>query len=400
MAEEFGFYDPVLLPDGTYDREYNAKNFSVPFNALINTGVMKGEMNELAVTNDGLGMITKIDTGIAFINGRYYKNTSFKTHQHDTESVGVSRIDRIVIRMNEETDYRSTLSYVKKGAPSANPVPPALIQTESIYEISLAQVKIVGGQTFIAVNAVTDERGKAVICPWAGSNILPNFNENTVLTKLDNHISNEMIHVPFAQAVFSSETGYDLYTVIAPEIKEYKLGTTIRVLIPQGNNRTSPRIKINDLAVVPLVPTRGQMTQKWRIQGYGVYTLTYAYGEFQFSSDSVPYSKVLVPTSPGWSEPWVGSINAYKVGDFVHVIGAIKVTSASAYRQMCILPDGYINNGTLTPFSLFLYNTSGAQMMGSGVISGGGGMEIISHTAAQLSLTQTHYFAATFLIPR
>lgn len=180
MAEEFGFYDPVLLPDGTYDREYNAKNFSVPFNALINTGVMKGEMNELTVTSDGLGMITKIDTGIAFINGRYYKNTSFKTHQHDTESLGVSRIDRIAIRMNEETDYRSTLSYVKKGAPSANPVPPTLVQTESVYEISLAQVKIVGGQTFIATNAVVDERGKDVICPWAGSNILPNFNDDAL----------------------------------------------------------------------------------------------------------------------------------------------------------------------------------------------------------------------------
>lgn len=180
MAEEFGFYDPVLLPDGTYDREYNAKNFSVPFNALINTGVMKKTMNELFVTSDGLGMITKIDTGIAFINGRYYKNTSFKTHQHDTESVGVSRIDRIVIRMNEGTDYRSTLSYVKKGAPSTNPVAPTLVQTESVYEISLAQVKIVGGQTFIAANAVTDERGTDIICPWAGSNILPNFDNATL----------------------------------------------------------------------------------------------------------------------------------------------------------------------------------------------------------------------------
>lgn len=191
MAEEYGFYDPRLLPDGTYDREYNAKSFSVPFNALINTGVMRSTMNELTVTSDGLGMITKIDTGIAFINGRYYKNTSFKTHQHDTESLGVSRIDRIVIRMNEETDHRSTLSYVKKGVASANPVPPTLVQTESIYEISLAQVKIVGGQTFIAPNAVTSERGTEGICPWAGSNILPSFDDNL----LAQHVENKEVHV-------------------------------------------------------------------------------------------------------------------------------------------------------------------------------------------------------------
>lgn len=191
MAENFRFMDPVQLPDGTYDREYNAQEFTDYFKALITTGVMKSVGGQLAVTANGSNMVTRIDTGIAFILGRYYENDSFKELTHDTETLGNSRIDRVVIRMDLSPDKRHVLAFIKKGAPSANPVPPVLTQTTNIYEISLAQVRIVGGQTFIAANEVTDERGKDIICPWAGSNILPSFDNNALAT----HTNNNNIHV-------------------------------------------------------------------------------------------------------------------------------------------------------------------------------------------------------------
>ncbi|MFJ7950330.1 hypothetical protein ACIQZG_02260 [Lysinibacillus sp. NPDC096418] len=191
MAEHFSFFDPVQLPDGTYDREYNAQQFTSYFKTLVTTGILKGEMNELRVTSTGVNMQTKIDTGVAFILGRYYENDGIKELTHDTESLGVSRIDRVVIRMDLSTDKRHVLSFVKKGVPSVNPVPPQLTQTPNIYEISLAQVKVVGGQTFIAADAVTSERGKDVICPWAGSKILPSFDDNL----LNKHIENKNVHL-------------------------------------------------------------------------------------------------------------------------------------------------------------------------------------------------------------
>lgn len=189
MAEHFSFFDPVQLPDNTYDREYNAQQFTDYFKSLVTTGVMKSEGNQLSVSTNGSNMITKIDTGIAYIRGRYYENNSFKDLTHDTESLGVSRIDRVVIRMDLSTDKRHVLAFVKKGVPSTNPVAPLLTQTPNIYEISLAQVRVVGGQTFIAADAVTDERGIDVICPWCGSNILPNFDDaalEEVIQKVDN----------------------------------------------------------------------------------------------------------------------------------------------------------------------------------------------------------------------
>ena len=202
MAEKYRFFDAVQDEHGQYDREYNAQEFTDYFKALVTTGVMKGAGNELAAAANGSNMITTVNTGIAFLLGRYYENDSPLTLTHDTETLGNSRIDRIVVRMDLSTEARYVKAFVKKGASSTNPVAPALTQTSNLYEISLAQVKIVGGQTFIATNAVTDERGKDVICPWAGSNILPNFDNDFVLAELNNKANKAQ--EDFIQAVLNA----------------------------------------------------------------------------------------------------------------------------------------------------------------------------------------------------
>lgn len=204
MAEKFKFFDPVQREDGTYDREYSAQEFTDYFKTLINTGIMKSAGNQLAVTSNGSSMMTTIDTGIAFILGRYYENDSIKELIHDTESLGNSRIDRVVIRMDLSTEARYVKAFIKKGVPSSNPVPLQLTQTQNIYEISLAQVRIVGGQTFLAKDAITDERGTDIICPWAVSDILPSYNDNA-LAELTNrfnaHEGNNVSHVTNAERI-------------------------------------------------------------------------------------------------------------------------------------------------------------------------------------------------------
>src|SRR5690606_18335622 len=135
----------------------------------------------LEVTTDGSSMQTTIGTGVAFIRGRYAENTSPRAHTHDTETVGVDRIDRIVIRLDLRPEARHVESFVKKGVASSNPVPPALQRDENVYEISLAQVRIRGGQTFISPSDITDERGDENICPWARSKVLPHIDADDVV---------------------------------------------------------------------------------------------------------------------------------------------------------------------------------------------------------------------------
>lgn len=190
MAEKFSFFDPVQDENGLFDREYNAQEFTDYFATLVTTGVMKGAGNQLGVSADGASMQTKLNTGVAFVEGRYYANDSVLTHTHDTEVVGKDRIDRIVIRLDLSTEARYVKSFVKKGVASTSPVAPSLTQTANIYEISVAQVKVIGGQTFISTGNVTDERGTAIICPWAGSKILPSFDDNL----LAQHANNTLLH--------------------------------------------------------------------------------------------------------------------------------------------------------------------------------------------------------------
>lgn len=189
MAEQFGFFDDVEDVNGNSTREYNSDQFNIPFKSLVTTGVMRGAYNQLRVTANGSNMITTEESGIAFVEGRHYFNDAINQLTHDTEVLGLNRIDRIVIRLDKNTEARHVKAFVKKGMPSATPVAPVLKQTDDVYEISLAQVRIVGGQTFISADAVTDERGTDNICPWAGSNILPNFDDQALeelVEKVDN----------------------------------------------------------------------------------------------------------------------------------------------------------------------------------------------------------------------
>ncbi len=189
MAENFSFFDPVEVAPGVWDREYFAQQFTDYFRRLVTTGVMKGESGELKVSTEGNSMITTLNTGVAYVVGRSYENTSPLSHTHDTEVLGKNRIDRIVVRLDLRTESRFVKSFIKKGVASTIPVPPDLQRDQFIYEISLAQVKIIGGQTYINANDVIDERGKTDICPWAGSKILPNF-DNEALENLINKIDN------------------------------------------------------------------------------------------------------------------------------------------------------------------------------------------------------------------
>nr|WP_259549268.1 hypothetical protein [Heyndrickxia oleronia] len=189
MAEYFSFFDAVQDVDGNYDREYNAQEFTDYFATLITTGVMKGALNQLEVVTTGSSMSSTLKSGKAFIEGRYYINDSDLILTHDTEVLGKNRIDRIVIRLDLNTDSRYVKAFIKKGVPAVVPVAPALQRDQFIYEISLAQVKIIGGQTYININDVVDERGKTDICPWAGSKILPNFDNEALQELIENQLT-------------------------------------------------------------------------------------------------------------------------------------------------------------------------------------------------------------------
>ncbi|MET3658172.1 tail fiber protein [Sporosarcina psychrophila] len=189
MAEHSKFFDSSNPLDP--DKVYTADEFMGFFGKLITDGVMKGEANMLKVETSGSNMNTIVDTGTAFLKAREYENDSKLSLTHEVEALGKSRIDRVVIRLMLNVDYREARAFVKKGVAGVAPVAPQLERTDEVYEISLAQVRVIGGQTYINVADIVDERGNPDVCPWAGSKILPNFDDTALeglVTGFNSHI--------------------------------------------------------------------------------------------------------------------------------------------------------------------------------------------------------------------
>lgn len=202
MAEHFGFFDAVQNANGGYDREYNAEQFTIPFDALVTNGVVRSAYEQLEVVTSGSNMISRVKSGIAFIEGHHYFNDGSVDLTHDVESLGMNRIDRVVIRKDSNPESRYVKAFIRKGIPSANPVPPTLMKNENIHEISLAQVRVVGGQGFIS--SIIDERGTSN-GPWAGSDILPSYDDNL----LADHVNNKNIHItPTERATWNNSLIY------------------------------------------------------------------------------------------------------------------------------------------------------------------------------------------------
>ncbi|HBY19983.1 MAG: hypothetical protein A2Y24_01395 [Clostridiales bacterium GWE2_32_10] len=139
------------------DRKYTSADFAQYFATLITNGVFAEEQNALQVTTDNISMKTTVKTGRGFINGYYIENDADLILTHDVESIaGTNRIDRVIMKL--DIANREIIISIKKGTASTTPVAPTFVQNDTIYELSLAKVTIIGGSTVINSANVVDER--------------------------------------------------------------------------------------------------------------------------------------------------------------------------------------------------------------------------------------------------
>lgn len=149
MAEYSRFFNDV-----NGDREYHASDFAEYFSTFLSDGIFpeNGDLG-LKVTKY-TGMRVKVETGYAFIKGYMYKNTAPLYFTLSNSDTLMDRIDRIVLRFDENN--REIKVVVKTGTPSSSPQPPTLTRTSSIYELSLAQARV--NKNSAIVTSVIDER--------------------------------------------------------------------------------------------------------------------------------------------------------------------------------------------------------------------------------------------------
>lgn len=157
MTERSRFFNSY----GADTRAYNAAELAQVFSRFLRNGVIRDIGGNLAVSA-GAGVSVSVADGEAIINGYWYENDAAKTVDLAAPDPANPRIDRIVLRLDLSSNVRLITAEAKTGVPAASPVAPALQQDGTIWEESLAQVRVPAGSGVPL--QITDERA------WAGIN--------------------------------------------------------------------------------------------------------------------------------------------------------------------------------------------------------------------------------------
>lgn len=138
--------------------EYNQTQFAEVFKRMLSDGVFADVLNEFEVTEtDPVSLGVEVNTGWAFIQGFWAYNDDALIKTLGAADPSLDRIDRIVLRLDTNTNFQITVE-VLEGTPAVSPSAPVLTQTDSIYEIELAQVEVGATVTSVSNTNITDGR--------------------------------------------------------------------------------------------------------------------------------------------------------------------------------------------------------------------------------------------------
>lgn len=159
-----GFFNSEIT-NGNPDRTYAAEDFSEYFASFVGNGVFANPATSLQVMeNDPQDMTVVMKAGTAWIDGYFFKNNGDYIFSIDPADGSLERIDSIIIQWNLAN--REITAYVKKGEFSITPIAPSLERTDSIYELSVAEVYVNAGATNITQADITDKRPDSSVCGW------------------------------------------------------------------------------------------------------------------------------------------------------------------------------------------------------------------------------------------
>lgn len=164
--EQYRFFDSI---DGEDERYYTADEFAEYFRQVISSGILNGGTN-LKVTCTGTDMNVQIKEGYAWLEGYLYKiDTEPLTLTLDAADPALDRIDRVVIRLDKRLEHRYIKAFVLESEPAEEPMAPDITRDDNVYEIALAQVRVIAGKSFVAQSEITDERLNTEVCGLANS---------------------------------------------------------------------------------------------------------------------------------------------------------------------------------------------------------------------------------------
>lgn len=159
MPVSFGFYN-----SNNHDRVYDTRQFSRLFNALIKDGVFMHIGSHFEVTA-GSGMTVNVGTGYAWFNSTWTLNDAPLPIAPEESDLLLTRIDALVLEVDETAASRTNSIKFVKGTPSAKPKKPALTNTAEVHQYALAYITIAPGAESLSQSNIENNIGKES-CPF------------------------------------------------------------------------------------------------------------------------------------------------------------------------------------------------------------------------------------------
>ncbi|MCT1575704.1 hypothetical protein M3E13_15670 [Oceanobacillus kimchii] len=147
-------------------RIYQAADFARFHSQIIGNGVSNSPNYPNLSVEEKQNMTVSLGAGYMFANGYMYENTAALDLVVDTAHTSQDRIDRVVIRFDENPAERRIYAVIKKGIPTSSPVAPPITRDGYIFEMSVAQILVKAGKSFIAQTEITDERANSSVCGY------------------------------------------------------------------------------------------------------------------------------------------------------------------------------------------------------------------------------------------
>ena len=122
------------------DRKYNATHWANYFKPLFKSGVFNGDLQ--VVANGAMSVTVK--AGYAWLIGYGYQNTEPLVIDLEVASGNLNRYDAIKIKL--DLSARTITAYADKGGNAASPAKPANTRSDTVFEITIAEVYIAAGK--------------------------------------------------------------------------------------------------------------------------------------------------------------------------------------------------------------------------------------------------------------
>ena len=175
MAVTFGFYDSL-----NGDRKYYATQLSQLFNALIKDGIFM-HIGEHMNVKEGTGMQINVGPGLAWFNSTWTLNDADYPFTISASDLLQTRIDAIILEIDETVSSRMNSIKVITGTPATDPQKPSLTNTADIHQYPLAYVTVGVGVTSITQANIENCIGTTP-CPFV-TGVLDTIDATTLLAQ-------------------------------------------------------------------------------------------------------------------------------------------------------------------------------------------------------------------------